>query len=295
MRSYEEIKKIVSEEIRKFIAEEKGIAEIVVRDTENICITIKEQLKNVSAEKYEDYILRKNSFSINIFDGFEINVKYMCYNFKSYEAYEKHMYDFNFTGASSFADRVLVLNFFAIFGEIDDRTFYDQCQHEVSHLYMAYKKKNVLFSKRRTKLYDTATTLMNSGDNGGFDNLFGTILYFSFEEEQNAYVNGLYQLMKNNFSNFNEPYNIMVQSDAYKALERLKYFKDVLSSNELDSEDIENINKSLSKTRNNNIDWYKTLLDKTIHELSKKIAKVYYKAKQEYNLYIAKYKINKQL
>lgn len=281
------IERKINSELLNLLTEEQSIAKVVSDKSSEICNLICKDYVKIKGNKTAKYVLRSNAFVYPLFDNFEITVIYNFYNFRTYNDYEESINAVSMVGSSSFEKKIITLNFFAISGDVDGKTLYDQCQHEVSHLYRAYMKNGVLLTNKRAKLYNTSVDMMRSNANGGFDSLFGTILYFSFEEEQNAYVNGAYKLMTYDFNN-GQPFDILKQTDAYIAISKLKYYQFILNSNRLDDEDYKNISVSLKNFGKRDLSWFKKILDAEIHEFEKSLIRVFYKAKQEYDEYMTK-------
>lgn len=276
----ERISRIVEESINNLIKEEQGIANIVTSESNKIINQIKELIYNSEKISYEGFTIRSNKFNIIIFNDYEISVSFEFYNFLNEYYYEQFISNNSnfFLGKSSFNMMHLELCFFGIHGEIDEKALNDQCQHEVSHLFGSYMKGGDLLSNKRRKLYSNACNLMNSKGNGGFDNLVGTIIYASFEEEQNAFINGMYNLLVSTCDTTSDVKKIWKQSDAFVLFKKLKYFSEVLDSNELDNEDITNLNNSLKKIGNNDIIWLKNKLSLVIKTFGNKLIRGYNKA-----------------
>ena len=271
------ISEIVENEINNLLKEEQGIADVVYSDSVKIAKLATEISKKTIPQKYNSYTKRKFSFTFKIFDELEINFIFNFYNFANYESFENNVGNLNLQGSSSLNDRQININYFAINGLVDDKSFYDQLQHELSHLYRAYKKGTPLLSSKRSKLYNTSVELMQS--NNPYFKMVGKIVYLSFFEEQNGYENGTYNLLMAN-ADYGNLKDIFTQSDAYKGLSELNYYNYLLENNKFDDNDLEQINIALSRI-NKNIEWLKNILPKTIHSFSKKLSRVYYKANND--------------
>lgn len=272
---------IVRESIYKLLKEESGVATVVTNESNRIIEQIGNLIPNSEKEKYDGFIIRHNEFQIVLFGDYEVNVSFYFYNFRDEHYYEEFISDNTniFFGRSSFSRTFIQLVFFAIHGEIDEKAFNDQCQHEVSHIYRAYMKKGELITNKRRSLYDKSLQLMRSNENGGFDNLIGTILYASFEEEQNAFINGMYNLLMSTCETSIDADTVWKQSDAYILFSKLKYFEQVLNSAELDDEDLNNLDNSLKKLGNsNNIPWIKNKLSNVIQSYGNKLIRGYNKS-----------------
>lgn len=274
----ENLSRIVSNAIHQLIEEEGGISKIVTKYADYLSNRIKSLIKDSEKIKMDGYVIRKNGFEALLFEDFSCEVRFTFYNFSNIDYYERFLYDNSniFIGRSSYNERFIEINFFAINGEIDEKTLYDQCQHEVSHIYKAKMKGGNLFSDKRREFYRKAASLMSSDGNGGFDNLVGTIAYISFEQEQNAYVNGMYSLLMNTCKSSSEAHMVFIQSDAYELFKRLKYFSIVLDS--LDDEDAVNLNNALSKLGGQSIDWIKNKLEAVTNTYGGRLIKGYNKA-----------------
>jgi hypothetical protein len=278
----EKIKQIISEELDKFLTEELGISEMVNDETVRICQLINNTVMSIKSEKYDDYTLRSGKLDVTLFGDFDVTIDFSFINFKTIDAFEKYVDKLNLCGYSSYIQHKIGINFFAISGEIDDKSLYDQCQHELSHLFMAHEKGEKLFSNKRSEDYELSIRLMNGQSDT--DKMLGRVLYLSFNEEQNAFVNGAYRLMVNNFNN-SQPYNILLQSDAHKILVELKKYEEMLLSDNFDED---KINITLSKIKNKDLNWFKKWISIIIKNFEKKLFRAFYKAKKEYEEYILK-------
>lgn len=271
------ISEIVENEINKLLSEEQGIADIVYSDSIKVAKLASDISKKTIPQKYNGYTKRNFSFTSKIFNELEIKFIFNFYNFANYESFENNVMNLNLQGSSSLNDKQININYFAINGLVDDKSFYDQLQHELSHLYRAYKKGTPLLSSKRSKLYNTSVELMQS--NNPYFKMVGKIVYLSFFEEQNGYENGTYNLLMVN-ADYSNLKDIFIQSDAYKGLSELNYYNYLLENNKFDNNDLEQINIALSRI-NKDINWLKSILPKAIHSFSKKLSRVYYKANND--------------
>jgi len=281
------ISNAVNNSLRKFLTEEQGIAILVDNESNRLAQIIRKDLKNASVVKEVDYVKRSNNFSTVVFDDFNLSVHYTFYNFQTFEAYERHMEEIEFGGSSSFMEHTLSVNFLGISGEIDGKSFFDSIQHELSHIYDSKMKGASLITAKRKDLYNLSVQKMHSKLNGGFDKLLGEIVYFSFAEEQTAFVNGMYNLIMQDI--FTQPMEILHQSDAYKALKRLEYYNKVLNSDLSDADNAE-LNAAIIDFKGRSIDWFKHQLQLTIHSFSKRIMRAFYLAKQKTDVERAKWR-----
>ena len=277
------IEEIVRSSIAKFLNEEQGVAEIASYETNEIVRYIRDNVMGFEKIKYNDYVVRKHSFNKVLFNEIEVTINLMFYNFLSYEAYEDFIYNNSniFIGKSSFDRKTIILTFFGIFGEIDEKSLEDQCQHEVSHLYRRLMKNGPLLSSKRRSLYALSNDLMNSQNE--YDKMVGTIVYASFEEEQNAFVNGMYALLASLCIDSGDENERWKESDAYILFSKLKYYESILESGNLDNEDYTNIQNSLSKLGSMNIEWLKHKLSLSIKSFGNKIIKGFNKATNDLN------------
>ena len=127
--STEKIKQIISEELDKFLTEELGISEMVNDETVRICQLINNTVMTIKSEKYDDYTLRSGKLDVTLFGDFDVTIDFSFINFKTIDAFEKYVDKLNLCGYSSYIQHKIGINFFAISGEIDDKSLYDQCQH----------------------------------------------------------------------------------------------------------------------------------------------------------------------
>lgn len=276
--SKEQISKALNESLKLLLNEEGGIASLVTDDSYKVSSFIRQKIKETKPMKFEGYTFRHIDFQYILFEQLETEISINFYNFKTYAAYDSIGSTMSFGAASSFEDRKIELSFFAIGGEIDDRTLNEQLQHEISHLYRAFKKGNVLLNQKRTSLYNFAASKLNSTNQ--YESMIANIIYMSFDEEQNAFANGLYSLMLKNIYEY-QPRDIYQQSAAKQILEKLTYYDKLVSNNMLDDDDINSINQILRQVKLD-YSWIQKKLPSILHEFSKKTARALYMANEEY-------------
>jgi len=262
----------------ELLKEEAGIAEIVTKNCTMLCNTVLENTKTAKVTKTEDYVIRDGKFGITIFGELPIVVSYRYVNFKSADSYYENRGAFSFGASSSYDEKTIILSFFAISGDIDDRALYDACQHELTHMYSSTRKEKPLLDGKNSRLYAIAARNLTSDANGGFDRMFATIVYMSFDVEQNAYANGLYSLVVNNYQT--DPSTMLMQSDAYRMLQWLKSYDDFLK-NGIANDDVSDAEAALVPYKPRDISWFERMLPKIINRFETRLAKAFYKARND--------------
>lgn len=219
------VSKALMEAIDKLMNEEMGIATDVAKKVREVKLLIKSNIKNSSRNKVDDGVWRyEGSIKCEIF-GYEYTINYNIINYKDYDVYAEHSEYFVPDGSSSFSGRFIKLYVLSISGEFQENTFGDTLQHEIEHIYQIVKQGKPLL--QNNNLYSKALSSMRSNENNGWISRLAKIIYYTRNEEHDAFVNGLYAQLVSQDS-FYDRDNIVKMSNPYQIAMFLKSEHDSL-------------------------------------------------------------------
>ena len=155
----------------------------------------------------------------------------------------------------------------------------DSLQHEIEHIYQWIKKPSrEMFSQRRGAVYDKVVELLPKYDENTVQYDILRAIYLSYPEEQDAFVNGLYSVLRKSKNKYHVS---MIMSDSplnsyKKNMLRINYN---LNNNQnfVESKELEEVLNGI----NRNVKWLKKILQKGIVRLARKMAHIETKAIQE--------------
>lgn len=265
----------VRKSIDKLISEELGISNEVKKVINGIYDMIKSLLRDCPKETIKEGLIWKKSGTIeyNIF-GDDYSIIFTVFNFLNEEVYENCAENIIPYSSVLISKKIIEINSISISGVIDESTFSDSMQHEIEHLFQIKMQGKPLFFNNG--LYDKAIKNIRSNENNGWISRLSTIIYYTRNEEHDAFVNGLYaQLIRNDaFYKFKE---IIRKSDAYKISSILKVYEKELIDN-FDDEDFIKSAKFFNKSRK----WFISQCDIGVKKIIKKIMKVAAKAEKDF-------------
>lgn len=214
------ISNAIRESIQKLINEELGISQEVSNAVKNIVELIKGD-KNTMREKIEDGIFVNNGKITTGIFGYEFEVVYKIFSYRDFNLYfQKSGYFLNaFNSWSSFERKTINIVSLSISGHIEENTFSDTLYHEIEHMYQTSISGKLLLTNNAQ--YQMALSIVNDKNASEWDRFLAQVVYYTRNEEHDAFVNGLYgQLIKSDA--FNRFDDIIRQSDAYKIIGFLK-------------------------------------------------------------------------
>ena len=269
------MEELVLENIKTAIKEELGIADEVKNLSKNLGNEILNNL-TYARKQYNEALklnFKKNSFKFEIFDEvFTIN--YTCFFCRDSNDYLKLRGLLG--GKNSYNERMFYLNFAFIYGQVEEKSFYDTIQHEVEHIYQIFKKGDSLISSQTiNQLYNISANILTKGTKNEIIYKVAQSIYISMDFEQDAFVNGLYSLLLNSGMALGLM-NVFKESDCYA------YFK-ILNQNYMDlnnsyTEENDNL---VRKTFGISLKTVLYSLQQAIKRFENKIGKVYIKAHKD--------------
>lgn len=272
------ISKALTETIDLFINEELGIADDVAKATNDIKKLILTDLKNAQKRQVSEGVWeRSNTVTCNLF-GMNVSIEYIHYNFRDYDTYYSNADEFYFGGESSFTNKRIFLKILSISGEIQENTFGDTIQHEVEHLYQASMQNKPLL--QNNSLYDKARDDKSRNE---WRFKLKQIVYYTRNEEQDAFVNGLYAQLISPDALYQKQ-QIIKSSNPYKIAALLKSLEKNIAENENNQELID-----AAKYYRRPVKWFITQCNIGSRKILKKMMKVVAKANKDF------WKINNDL
>lgn len=204
----DEFRKLITE-VNNLIKESQSVSFIVDKISENLVKRIKQICNKILVvDKYGKYGINtyRTGFTESILDN-NIFIDCIVIQGKNYECLKNYLTIEEIPENCFFVNRetkeeCLRIIVYYVGNNIYMESNSDAIYHEVEHLYQhLLRKKN---DKKynfldRDKLYDTGIKLMKSSS--FYEQKIGILIYLSDIYEQDAFVQGLYGELKNNYSN----------------------------------------------------------------------------------------------
>ena len=218
-------------DIRGIVNEELGIHYGVSKLAYEVIQEIEKRIKTIP-KQYFAYIpgvsYRIGKFPFEAF-GKTITVEFRYCNFKDKTYYKNFIGNMTvFPNGFKLSTLTLYIDIHAISGQIIETTFSDTVQHELEHFFQENKIRKS-FSEDND-FYKAAVFVKNHfGKNDEVARRIGNMMYFSQKCENEAYVNGLYALLVNNYKKSGSPTSsVLEQSPVYQGLLQLRSDKEWL-------------------------------------------------------------------
>jgi hypothetical protein len=268
------ISKIIRECVDKYINEELGIANDVLIKTNEIKELIYGDSRNAEKEKLDDGVSMTNGLVVLDIFGTSMKVIYTIYNFRDFDTYYDKKEYFNPKSSMSYEKNEIYVSILSISGEFQENSFGDSIQHELEHLYQIKKQGKGLFQDNN--LYEKAITNINNELYNGWIGKLANVIYYSRNEEHDAFVNGLYQQLVNLDTLADFDY-VIKTSTPYKISMLLFDLKRQIE----DTVDDESFNLALKFFKRPKR-WFMAQCEIGIRKIIKKIMRVRMKAKNDF-------------
>lgn len=187
--------KIVRECVDNIINEELGIANDVIEKTNEIKNLIYSDSRKVEKIKLDNGVTSVSGVVVTNVFGNDMKIMYTIYNYYDYDTYFDKKEYFNPMCGVSCEKNEIYLSILSISGEFQENSFGDSIQHELEHLYQIKKQGKWLFQDN--DLYEKASKNLNNELYDGWVSKLSNVIYYSRNEEHDAFVNGLYQQLVN--------------------------------------------------------------------------------------------------
>lgn len=264
----------IIESVDRFINEELGIANAVVEKTSEIKRLIIDDSRMTEKTKLDSGVSMFNGrVDVDIF-GDKMTVVYTIYNFYDFDTYYDKSNLFNPKCGVSCEKGEIYISILSISGQFQENSFGDSIQHELEHLYQIKMQGKGLFQDNN--LYDKAISNIDNKLYGGWTSKLANIIYYTRNEEYDAFVNGLYQQLVNLDAFWNLD-DIIHASSPYKILLYLTVQKKELEDN-YDNENFLDAAKFFKRPRR----WFLAQCDIGMKNITKKMRKVVAKAQKDF-------------
>jgi len=275
---HKNIREIVKAELNRLLNEELSVSSIVTTATNNISKLIINKLSQVSVKQLDNKInYKETSFVVSVFNDVVLNIFVTRYDFLTVDEYNENSKLINLGSFINIKNNTMVINFFTIKNKFDNEILYQSIQHELIHLYQQRLKGLSLLSNDIDKsLYELAISNLASTDNGLVVSYLSKIIYYSYNFEQDAFVNGLYQYLLNHDKNKTGDIDY-ADSPQYNSLVELKEAVNYIK--QLKDNDV-NLTNSLLLFKKNK-QWFIKRGELSIKRYLNKIGKVITKYKQD--------------
>lgn len=210
--------------IEKIIQEELSISQNVLNIASSIIEDIKNGLKQTKGTPLNDnkriYYRKLKLKNVILDKNVYINVDH--YNFHDSNVKTNSNIDVDTSLSSSGAINIIQITCYSISGKLVENKLLDSLFHEIEHIYQSIKGSIKL--KIPDKLYNIAHNNLYVDDI--FIKASAWIIYYSYNYEQDAFVNGLYGFIKNQGPL--PQWENLKESDAYKSLLGIRKYREIL-------------------------------------------------------------------
>ena len=204
----------------------------------------------------------------------KLNFNIVLYNFKDKNFYDKFHEKIDFSSHNSnIGGRVVFITIkgYLISGNLNKEDISDSIQHGINHIFQDINGK--VDNEKERKLYYLVLNKLNNKNNIISKLAYG--LYYSFNSEQDSYVNGLYAYLMN--KGLIVPWDdIKRDTDAYNAILGIKEAISLINDNNIDNTIIENFSMNRKQMEK--------FLKNGLKRLEIKIGKVLIKHRKDYSL-----------
>lgn len=273
-----EIIEDVDNDISKYIMEELSINQDVYITSCNIVDEICSIFKNRKNENENNFVtdgVRSKKFNISYkLKNMNIRISVLIYNFFNKEIFDKEKNNLDLSSRSvNFGKKegIIELCGYSISGTLNKNDLINSVHHEINHLFQYQEGKKSNF--RECKLYFKVKYLLNSNDET--KKIIANSLYYSFEDEQDAFINGMYAELKQ----YNERLDIDTikeNSELYQVIYKMLDTIDLIKSI-----DDEYIIQSFGITKKRCV----SIIKNGVQRLENKIGKIITKLYGDYNIH----------
>lgn len=188
-----QLTEIIKKTVNSILKEELDINDAVDKMNDEIRRKIISEWRGLPRENVRDGLTKScGSFEYDIF-GTVFTVNYTVFNYR--DEYAAMSGGEKYGANVKIIDKVIELSVVAISGYIDERYLSGSLQHEIEHWFQRKNSGKPLLAK--SKVYDLAVENLGSNGHNGWDGTLANVIYYSRNEEQDAFVNGLYGTLKN--------------------------------------------------------------------------------------------------
>lgn len=281
----------LDKDIAQLVNEELGVQYGVTRASFQLMEKIEDIIKTIPKQYFPNIdgaSLRVGKFKFKMLKK-EINVDFRYINFRDKFFYNKGIIKINKRKDGFKLDTLtLTMDVYAIGGQIVETTFSDTVQHELEHYFQETKRGKPFNDDRMYKVARFVKEHFGQNDETAYR--IGNLLYFSRKCEAEAYTNGLYSLLVQNYKKCgNSTDSVLYQSPIYQGLLQFRRDKKWLLSNRNNPQ----VNALLNIIRakepkgmglNITIDKILKFVNKADDEIVRRIGRVITKAQKDCNV-----------
>lgn len=221
------------------LTEEMGVIRNVQNDAEIISLKIKNQINNTKSlpinmdlttfkngEFYQEVTVSPDKEKNRLKK--EIKIVWYYYSFYNKDVLLKYLRNI---GKTRYVPNIntLYVVVLAIQAKIDNETLKGGISHELTHNFQSVNMEKPLFSSEKDfKVYNNSNKNINS--NTQSFRILGTIVYLSYNFEQDAYLNSAYSYIIQECENGKEFLAVYSQTEAYNSLHKLRNNLDILKT-----------------------------------------------------------------
>lgn len=271
---------IIHQDIDESINSNLSIDSEVEQKCDEISTIISNKIHKQTYEKFDEIERAVFSFNFDFLEGKTISFVITNYNFKDKNEFlllKNKYYDILNTSKMSYDGKSRIcfmwINSCSINFKLNKVITNDNIQHEISHFFQDIKFGGIL---PNDNLYNIA--YMHLNDKNEIVRLISQSIYYSYNFEQDGFVNGLNQFIKN--CDNNNPFikwDDIKESSCYEALENLR--KNIyLLKNKYNKKDIQNICKKIFYMSHND---FTKMIENSEKRFLAKIGRVFYKHRKK--------------
>jgi hypothetical protein len=260
---YSELKTLIKETVQKKLLKEENS---INREIENAAYQIYGFVLEHHLDESEK-VEENNDFALYKFDKIFkfFNTKiFVFFEFRKYKDGNKIVDCDSTSATSSGKGATMTIRYNTTKGTFSCGELYDSIQHELTHIFKEtkpFQKNPSYWAPKALRVSSISGSYYRSKNK--YQKIIGTVFYMLLKDEQDAYINGLYASIKNNYMNGIMPYKTIGQSPLIAKIKELLDIKEMLNELFADQKFINELNYF-----EKNIHYYKHL-NKT--EFEKKI------------------------
>lgn len=246
------LENIIEESFKYFLKEERGINYLVSSKVLEVVQDIEGLLKDkhLSREYISEGIYRGNVETSTIFNDCKILLSINYTHFRDIEYFKKYKDKSILSSAvTMFSGKnrcYINVKCYGISGKLRDDELRDSLQHEFNHILQSINGSKSINNFNSKFLYNIAISNLQNEDN--IIKRLSWMIYYSYDFEQDGFVNGLYGYY-NNDEHQVPTWNEIREMEIYNAITALKNGIDWFESNSISDDEKYRIKKVFGKDK----------------------------------------------
>lgn len=266
------------------LREEKSINDEVYNKSTELSREIREYIKNPDIESREyvndDIFKLKYGFKNELW-GKKITISVVYTHFKDINCFNEYKSNIEYSDAqTNFVGRNNIFLFIKCYGISGDIKYQDLCdsvQHELNHIYQDIRGSKTINNFSINLLYNKAISRLNNKDE--FIDKCAWLIYFSYDFEQDGYLNGMYAYFMSNeekIPNWDEIREMSIYKCIKTIRDNLIWLKKCKVTNEH--------REMLKEEFNISFDWLLKFGERGLRRIVRKMSNVLEKIKKDKNV-----------